>query len=408
MKTLVTIICLFVPFPKPRRRLRQWLKERLCSTPSDTLHLRRFLRNQPVVLWVDHALGGGTETYSLRQFDVLKKKHTVVRMQYFHWNKMFCLSIPNRRRMPKCQIASLDEISDILQKSPIHEIVVNNLVGYKNSLAILDFVARLKTTHKCRVSFRGHDFQAICPSFNLLNCDGNFCNFKYKGGCEACWKKKKLDDCDATDRILRSGATSVAKWRDAWGKFFAHTADEVIVFSDAVRDLFVRIYPQLADKTLVIPHFIPSLRQANVIPHTGINIACLGNMQLQLKGRDIILRMGEIIKGDPNIRITVIGNMDAIDNISKNITVTGKYNLKNLPAIMEKHKIDLVFISSICPETFSYTTAEAMSMGLPVACYNMGAPAERVGQYEKGLVLSEINPKKNLQEIIEFIKKKKE
>ena len=87
-----------------------------------------------------------------------------------------------------------------------------------------------------------------------------------------------------------------------------------------------------------------------------------------------------------------------------NIKITGAYNPSKLPDLMQRHKIDIVFIPSIWPETFSYTTSEAISMGLPVACYNMGAPSERVEQYSRGLVLNEISPKENLNQILEFIK----
>lgn len=54
---------------------------------------------------------------------------------------------------------------------------------------------------------------------------------------------------------------------------------------------------------------------------------------------------------------------------------------------MENNNIDIVFIPSIWPETFSYTTSEAMMMGLPVACFDMCAPAERVKNLRKNLLL---------------------
>ena len=43
-------------------------------------------------------------------------------------------------------------------------------------------------------------------------------------------------------------------------------------------------------------------------------------------------------------------------------------------------------------------------MGMPIACYAMGAPAERVGPYNRGLVLNKIAPRENLNQIINFIK----
>ena len=57
----------------------------------------------------------------------------------------------------------------------------------------------------------------------------------------------------------------------------------------------------------------------------------------------------------------------------------------------------------MCPETFSYTTSEALNMGLPVACFNIGAPAERIQDKKNGIIISKINAKSSLDEITEFL-----
>lgn len=364
------------------------------------------IKNKPMVLWIDHSLGGGTETYSMNKFKSLKGTAVVCRLQYYPWDQYYMMSIPNNKKSGKYINKDLEQIYKILKDCNIDKIVINSLVGYDNSLKVLEFVKRLKkhSNKKITVSFRGHDFQSICPSFNLLNCDDKFCNFKYRYGCETCWKNKKLDKNECVDKILRSGAGTITDWRSAWGRFFTDTCDEIIVFSDSIAEMFIKSYPQLAKKILVIPHDFTPLRNVSVARHTGVNIACLGSMQKN-KGSDIIRQMCNILSGRDDVQIFVIGNMADSPDVPKNLIVTGNYQLNKLPEIIEKNKIDLIFIPSICPETFSYTTAEAMSMGMPVACYDMGAPAERVSKYEKGLVLSKINPKQNLKDIINFANK---
>ena len=42
-------------------------------------------------------------------------------------------------------------------------------------------------------------------------------------------------------------------------------------------------------------------------------------------------------------------------------------------------------------------------MNVPVVCYNIGAPAERVAEYNRGLVLDHIAPVENMYEIINFV-----
>ena len=74
-------------------------------------------------------------------------------------------------------------------------------------------------------------------------------------------------------------------------------------------------------------------------------------------------------------------------------------------SLMEKNFIDFILIPSVWPETFSYTTEEAMTMGLPVACYDLGAPAERVKKYKKGLIISKIDAQTTLKEIEQFFQR---
>jgi glycosyltransferase involved in cell wall biosynthesis len=212
-------------------------------------------------------------------------------------------------------------------------------------------------------------------------------------------QRVKLDVNEGTNKILFSGFKNIEEWRYVWGKFFANVVDEVIVFSNSTKELFVRMYPVLDSKIKVVPHKIKPLAKVVVRKHSGINIAMLGGMNSIAKGHDVIDLMCKCNK-DPNVRLVVIGRYA---NPPRGLLVTGKYNLSDLPKLIEKYDIDAVFIPSVCPETFSYTTAEAMSMALPVICYNLGAPAERVSKYDKGLVLSNMNPIQNLADIKEFI-----
>jgi glycosyltransferase involved in cell wall biosynthesis len=72
---------------------------------------------------------------------------------------------------------------------------------------------------------------------------------------------------------------------------------------------------------------------------------------------------------------------------------------------MRDNKIDIIFIASIWPETFSYTTEEVIKMGLPVASFDIGAPAERIAKYDKGLIISDMTAGTAVEEILKYIKK---
>lgn len=401
MNTLINTICCLIIFPKTRRKIRECFKKRFLYTQEKNIFslIKKLKKNLPIILWIDHSLGGGTETYTKNQFNELKKTNNIIRMQYWPWIKKYSLTVGTNSNTT-VYINDLSEIENFCKTLNISKIVVNNLVAYANSLEVLDFIKRIK--RNAHVSFRGHDFQSLCPCFTLLDCDGNFCNFKHKKGCEYCWKHKFLGTNEYENNVLRSGATTVKTWREKWGKFFTETVDEVIIFSETIKEMFIQIYPQLTDKIIIIPHSIKTLPKITVKQHTGINIATIGNIS-KIKGRDIIYQISKLLPSDNSVKLFVIGNIENPNEIT-NITITGKYKTSELPKLIKNHQIDIVFIASILPETFSYTTSEVMSMGIPVVCYNMGAPSERIGKYDKGLVLEKISPAENLTEIIEFVK----
>ncbi|MBR6685074.1 MAG: glycosyltransferase [Alphaproteobacteria bacterium] len=403
MNRWINIACVWIPIPSIRRRFRVALYHRWFDRQNNpNVLLNNNTDKKPYILWFDHALGGGTETYSKRQFNKLQNKFEILRIQYRPRNKRFHITrVQNKNHL--YTTAQATDIQQFAHQINIDKIVVNNLVGYPNALDILHIIKNIAATQYIRphISVRGHDFQSICPSFNLINCDGAYCKLNYKTGCENCWKRKIMATNPTANATLKSGATSIKIWQQNWRNFLEQSADEIVVFSDAIKDIFVTAYPNIKNKIVVIPHETQNLRHVKIPKHKKINLAVLGNISWQ-KGANVIREMAQHI--DKNINIIIIGNMRPAP---KNIRIYGRYKTDDLPRIMEKQKIDAVFIPSVWPETFSYTTSEAMSMGLPVICFDMGAPAERVKHYAKGLVLKTINPPENLNEIIEFIARQK-
>ena len=93
--------------------------------------------------------------------------------------------------------------------------------------------------------------------------------------------------------------------------------------------------------------------------------------------------------------------MDTFKSVRKH----NAYRKADLPVLMEDYQVDMVLIPSIWPETFSYTTEEAIKMDLPVAVFDLGAPAERVRNYAKGLILDRAEPEFLVDMITGFLDK---
>lgn len=76
---------------------------------------------------------------------------------------------------------------------------------------------------------------------------------------------------------------------------------------------------------------------------------------------------------------------------------------EQLPQLLQQDEIDFVLIPSICPETFSYTTHEAISMGYPVLCFDLGTQAEVVNRLRAGWIASINTPHSLFRKVSELV-----
>ena len=56
--------------------------------------------------------------------------------------------------------------------------------------------------------------------------------------------------------------------------------------------------------------------------------------------------------------------------------IHGSYQRRDLPGLVARYGISAWLIPSVWPETFSFTTHEAIATGLPVFAFDLGAQAE--------------------------------
>ena len=87
---------------------------------------------------------------------------------------------------------------------------------------------------------------------------------------------------------------------------------------------------------------------------------------------------------------------------SEALRVTGPYRVADLSAILEREGVGVALLPSVWHETFSYVTAELMHCRVPLAVFELGAPAERVRTYPLGHIISAIDARTALMESIAF------
>ncbi len=341
-------------------------------------------------VWFNHSMGGGAEQYSKRIIDELKSNTLIIKIQ----NNTIMTYI-YKDYINSIQINDFSEIILILQVIKVEKIVVNNIASYFDPINTLEKISDLKKILKVPLEFKGHDLFAVCPIVTMCNYKGVYCNAKNRNECDECLNYLEKSICMKID-----------VWHNTWNNFFLEIVDNIELFSKSSADIFTKFYPKIENKITVIPHIVPELRKVNVKKHKGINIGVLGHIA-EHKGLNILKKINSIINNKKyrDVNIIIIGKTS---NRFKNIKLLGKYNIETLPTLIEDNNIDIIFIPSIVPETFSYTTSEAMLMGLRVACFNLGAQAEKVKNYELGLIIDKVDGKYALEQIISFVSKEKQ
>lgn len=351
------------------------------------------------IVFFDHSLGGGTEYFFYNSLKELKDTHAIIRIQFFPKDTLFLLTAFSKNQTIKIADCSFTNILSIVHACEPTNIIINNLVGYKNIPETLKNIATFKS--KAQITYMGHDYYAICPVYTLLNFNNIFCNIPDISHCIQCFPKSISKQRSAQNFFLSSNCRDIVSWKKFWNEFFTTTVDRLVVFSKSGKDIFTKAYPILQDKTDIVPHKVQHLRHVAIPPHHGVNIGVLGNIGSTAKGYLIVQDLVELCNLKQDIHIIIIGILPKGINAS----ATGKYNQEELPNILEKNEIDVIFIPSICPETFSYTTAEAIEMNIPVACFNLGAPAERVKKYPLGIIIEETNAQCALKRILSYYNK---
>lgn len=90
-----------------------------------------------------------------------------------------------------------------------------------------------------------HDYYYICPTIKLVNLDKQYCNGYYdETNCVDCLKK---------NAGIHTADNYLTEWRENCSMIFKK-CEQLIVPSDAARDVYVKYYPELEDKILVIEH----------------------------------------------------------------------------------------------------------------------------------------------------------
>jgi len=339
-----------------------------------------------VDLVFDHDLGGGANQYRRRMVAERVAQGTTVLVASYHVGTLsHLLTVHTGRFERRLAVPDLEFVRELVLRLGLHEIVYNTAVSFVRPERVPPLLVELKARGAARLLLLVHDFYMACPSHFLLNAQGVYCGVPDEAVCRRCLPANQQGFA------ALFAAHDIGQWRALWGMALA-AADEIRAFSGNSRQLLRRAYPQLDEARItLLPHQpapLPAAARQLVLPsqRAVLRIGVVGHIG-HPKGAQVVAALSrEIARRRLEVAIVVIGTIEAAGAPSV-LRATGSYRHEQLPALIAEAGVNVMLFPSIVPETFSYVVQELMELNLPVACFDLGAPAERLAAYDKGRVL---------------------
>ncbi|TSB46091.1 glycosyltransferase [Alkalicoccobacillus porphyridii] len=224
-----------------------------------------------------------------------------------------------------------------------------------------------------------HDFYSICPFVFFVTQKGKYCGMpKNVAVCNQCAAKgaKHVQ----MKHMVGSPTPSIEDWRGMFESILKG-ATQIIAPSVSTRDIFLEYYPDITIN--VVPHKL-TLQCTPTLPTQKSNrlkIAIIGDLFYHKGENELVTLINQSINKHLHCDFVLFGKAGrALSQLKvANFSYKGPYpSPESLDILLRTEEIDIVLIPSICPETFSYTTHEALALGYPVLCFDLGAQAEAV------------------------------
>lgn len=303
----------------------------------------------PRILMVTHAWGGGVEQHVELLAELLQSHARVMVLRPID-DKSVELDIRGAGRL---RVASTDwpALVAALRSLEFDRMHLHHVHGLPREILSLDVELGLP------LDWTLHDYLSICPQYQLVNANGQYCREPDAAGCNTCIAGRP-----------HPWNLDIRTWRQLF-EVVLKRADRVFAPSQSVCDRVRRYFPDVS--VMVLPH--PELPM--IFPDVA-KIALLGALS-QAKGLNVALGVAEHAKQQNSpVRLRLIGH--AAEPLPEGITATGSYAANDLPSLIAVERPDVIWLPSQVPETYSFTLSAALATGLPIVASDIGALADRL------------------------------
>ncbi|KIT15614.1 glycosyltransferase [Jannaschia aquimarina] len=332
---------------------------------------------EAVPVYLAHAMGGGAETWLRREIEA-DGVAVVLRVGQGH---RFRLELHTPVGITQGLTDDIGLVAGLMSRLERRRIIYSCGVGDRSPRDIPDLLLRLAAqgdetegAHPVEVLF--HDYFPISPSYTLLDHRGVFRGVPVTGTPVAedpahCFKTRD-------GRLL-----GLSEWQSAWGRLLRSA--EITVFSESSRRIVGTVWPDLKSRIQVRPHAVAPLPRIEVSGGRRPVIGVLGNIGRH-KGADIVVELARRL-AQKGAGLVVLGEFDPGLALPKPARCHGSYRPGDVAGLVSRYGITHWAIPSIWPETFSFTTHEALSTGMPVLAFALGAQGDAVETAPNGIAL---------------------
>lgn len=335
---------------------------RLALDTARLLAVRR-----PLLLFVLHASGGGTEKHARDLARLFAGRLEVLLLQpgdtgchelsWLREGEGFRLYF----RLPEDH----PRLRDLLRGLGLGRVHFHHLQGIDP--ALLQLPKELGLPY----DFTVHDYYTLCPQISLTGVRGQYCGEPDEAGCDRCL------------RLLPApGKVDIRTWRRRHAEL-VDGADRVFAPSRDVQARVRRHFPRA--RVILTPHPEDAALDRPPAPRPlaadqPLRIVVLGALG-PAKGPDLLERCAlDAEYRDLPLDFQLLGYAyrSLVERPRGRLAVHGPYQEQELDRLLEDVRPHLVWFPAQCPETYSYTLSACLRNGLPVVAPDLGAFPERL------------------------------
>lgn len=322
--------------------------------------------NKTYTLVPCHNGTGGTITYLNNKYS--SQNNILILRNHVSSGKDFLYSIENFETHKKIFIKpeNIFKLSSYLEN-----IKIVSLESYMSLKFLFNFFKSLNV----HISYDLHDFHCIWIYAHLVQ-NNVYLNEQHIRNAEFIYGFRKI---------------TFDKWHSLWSDFL-NCVKDIFAFSESSKNIFSTYFPEYKEKVKVTPHSLDYINCGKIKNiNKKLTIGIFGLIRASDKGCYILKDFLNFSK-NKDYNIYLFGELAEDCKVySENIFYKGHYEVSEMDKVISENGISSILFPSIWPETFSYLVSELIYTGVPVACFNFGAQAEKVSEYKMGELIKDFS-----------------